>query len=281
MSALFLDGSYTVESDNVKYSNNEVCTSYNYQSSKVVGSKVYPIDTKFDFKTNMTVPKVGLMLVGWGGNNGSTVTAGIIANKNKMTWETKEGTRNADYVGSLTQASTVRLGLNEYGESVYIPFKNLLPMVEPNDLVLGGWDISSMNLADSMKRAQVLDVDLQKQLRPFMEQMVPLPSIYLDGFIAANQNDRADNVIKGNRQDQLETIRADIRHFKAQNGLDKVIVLWTATTECCVDVVKGINTTGDEVLKSIKVCPCLLLWATASTILCNFDRHFLFFKTIS
>ena len=31
------------------------------------------------------------MLVGWGGNNGSTVTAAVIANQKKMNWHTKEG----------------------------------------------------------------------------------------------------------------------------------------------------------------------------------------------
>jgi len=37
------------------------------------------------------IPKLGLMLVGWGGNNGSTITAGILANKNNLEWETKSG----------------------------------------------------------------------------------------------------------------------------------------------------------------------------------------------
>jgi myo-inositol-1-phosphate synthase len=32
-------------------------------------------------ETNMHVPKLGVMLVGLGGNNGSTMVAGIIANK--------------------------------------------------------------------------------------------------------------------------------------------------------------------------------------------------------
>lgn len=30
---------------------------------------------------------------------------------------------------------------------------------------------------------------------------------------------------------QMETIRQHIRAFKADNGLDKVVVLWTANTE--------------------------------------------------
>ena len=32
-------------------------------------------------KTDSKVPKIGVMLVGLGGNNGSTFTAGILANK--------------------------------------------------------------------------------------------------------------------------------------------------------------------------------------------------------
>lgn len=248
-----MQGSYQVSSDKVNYSPSEVTSTYTYQSAKVVGSTVIPTEEKFEFKTDIRVPKLGLMLVGWGGNNGSTVTGGIIANQKKLQWLTKEGKRDADYLGSLTQASTVRLGLNDFGESVYIPFKNMLPMVEPNDIVLGGWDISSMNLADAMVRAQVFDVDLQKQLRPFMEELSPLPSIYSEDFIAANQSDRADNVIKGTKAHQLETIRGNIRDFKARNQLDKVIVLWTATTERCVEVKAGVNVTAEEVLRSIQV----------------------------
>ncbi|KAJ1398558.1 hypothetical protein B484DRAFT_406614 [Ochromonadaceae sp. CCMP2298] len=125
-------------------------------------------------------------------------------------------------------------------------------MVEPNDIVLGGWDISSMNLGDAMERAQVLDIDLQKQLHPMMKGLVPLPSIYTEGFIAPNQEDRADNRIPGTRQQQLETIRGNIRDFKALHKLDKVIVLWSATTEACVEVVAGVNTTAQEVLAAIQ-----------------------------
>lgn len=41
------------------------------------------------FKTQRNVPRVGVMLVGLGGNNGSTVAAGILANKHDITWNTK------------------------------------------------------------------------------------------------------------------------------------------------------------------------------------------------
>ncbi len=84
-----------------------------------------------------------------------------------ITWMTKDGLRTPNYFGSLTQAATCRIG-NYRGEEIFTPFSSLLPMVHPNDMVIGGWDISAMNLADSMERAKVLDFELQKQLVPYM-----------------------------------------------------------------------------------------------------------------
>jgi len=84
--------------------------------------------------------------------------------------------------------------------------------VDPNDIVIGGWDISNMNLADAMDRARVLDIDLQKQLRPLMQDMVPMPGIYDPDFIAANQEARANNLIKGSKKEQMERIIQDIRY---------------------------------------------------------------------
>ena len=91
-------------------------------------------------------------------------------------------------------------------------------------LKFSGWDISSLNLAEAMQRAAVLDWNLQEQLRPFMEKMKPRPSIYCPDFIAANQADRADNVLKGTKKEMVEQIRRDIRDFKKINSLDKVKV---------------------------------------------------------
>lgn len=42
------------------------------------------------------------MLVGLGGNNGSTFLAGILANSKKLEWESKTGTWKANFFGSFT-----------------------------------------------------------------------------------------------------------------------------------------------------------------------------------
>ena len=125
-------------------------------------------------------------------------------------------------------------------------------MVNPCDVVIGGWDISSMNLAAAMSRASVFEYDLQQKLTPLMKDMIPLPSIYYADFIAANQSDRADNVLPGNSKiEHLKQIRRDIREFKLKNSLDKVIVLWTANTErFCVED-ENVHGSADALLKSI------------------------------
>jgi len=190
--------------------------------------------------------------VGWGGNNGTTVTGGILANKHALKWQTKEGEHTADYFGSLTQASACKLGTLASGEDLNIPFKNLLPMLNPNDIVVGGWDISSMNLGDAMRRSRVFDHDLQEKLYPMLKDLKPLPSVYFPDFIAANQAARADNVIEGTKQQQLDQLRKDIRDFKNTNKLDKVIVLWTANTERFASIEEGVNDTADNLLAAIK-----------------------------
>lgn len=169
-----------------------------------------------------------------------------------MTWETKEGTVKSNYWGSLMMASTAKLGNDSHGNAVYTPLKNMLPMVDPSEIVWGGWDINGMNLGDAMKRSKVLDIDLQKQLYPHMKDIKPLPSLYFPDFIAANQCSRADNILTGTKQEQMEQIQKDIRHFKASNSLDKLILLWTANTERFASIEEGINDTAENLLDSIK-----------------------------
>lgn len=201
------------------------------------------------------------MLVGIGGNNGTTLLGATLANKHNISFENKEGVVKPNYYGSVTQASTVKIGVDkETGEDVYVPFNSIVPMVNPNDLVVDGWDISGLPLDQAMKRAKVLDVTLQKQLYPYLENKKPLESIYYPDFIALNQSERANNVFNqvngevktDNKWADVEKIRKDIRDFKAKNELDKVIILWTANTERYADVLPNVNDTADNLIKSIK-----------------------------
>ncbi|KAI5959269.1 INO1 [Candida pseudojiufengensis] len=244
---------------------NHLFTKFSYENSLVEknsdGSlKVTPTQQDYEFKLDLKVPKVGLLLVGLGGNNGTTLVGSILANKKNISFENKEGTVKPNYYGSVTQSSTIKIGIDNEGNDVYAPFNSIVPMVNPNDLVVDGWDISGLSLDKAMKRAKVLDVTLQKQLYPLIENIKPKESIYYPDFIAANQGERADNVynkINGEiKTDQkwkdVEKIRSDIKEFKEKNNLDKAIVLWTANTERYADVLPKVNDTADNLIASIK-----------------------------
>uniref|UniRef100_A0A4W5R9P9 Inositol-3-phosphate synthase 1 n=1 Tax=Hucho hucho TaxID=62062 RepID=A0A4W5R9P9_9TELE len=84
---------------------------------------VTPSVSELEFRTERRVPRLGVMLVGWGGNNGTTVTAAVLANRPGLTWRTKTGEQKANYYD---------------GKEVNIPFRDLLPMVHSNDIVFDG-----------------------------------------------------------------------------------------------------------------------------------------------
>jgi myo-inositol-1-phosphate synthase len=246
-----------VASANCVYTSDSIRSKYVYENATVSQENgqfiVKPTKTAYEFSTTTRVPKTGLMMVGWGGNNGSTLTATITANRNKISFHTKNGVVEANYFGSVTQSSTMKLGIDTNGDDVYAPVNQVLPMLHPNDLVLGGWDISSLDLASAMARAKVLDWDIQRQVTKQLSQYKPLPSIYYPSFIAANQSGRADNLIPGtDKWDHVQHIRKDIRQFRTKHGLEKVIVVWTANTERYADIIPGVNDTADNLLSSIK-----------------------------
>ncbi|KAF8529858.1 Myo-inositol-1-phosphate synthase [Gautieria morchelliformis] len=252
--------SIVVNSDKTTYSEQFITSKYENRGANVVTTAdgevtVVPTVQSYEFRTGRKVQKTGLMMVGMGGNNGTTLCATILANRHNITWHTKSGVQTPNYIGSLLRASTVRLGSDPTtGKDVHVPISDVLPMVHPNDLVLGGWDISGIPMDKAMARAQVLDWDLQRQVAPLMALIgTPLPSVYYPTFIAANQSARADNVIPGHdKQAHLERLRADIRNFKVQNELDRVIVFWTANTERYSDIIPGVNDTSANLLSSVK-----------------------------
>lgn len=98
-----------------------------------------------------------------------------------------------------------------------MPIKEVIPLVDPTELVIGGWDINCVDMAEAMARAQVFEYELQMKLAPEMRRYKPMKSIYYSDFIASNQNERANNILEGdnvNKLAHLKQIRKDISEFK-------------------------------------------------------------------
>jgi myo-inositol-1-phosphate synthase len=251
-----LASGFTVDSPATRTDGDVMYTTYQYHTTQVVATGdravLTPVTKTFHFKTLLKVPRVGVMIVGLGGNNGTTLTAGVFANRRRLTWDTKIGPQSANYYGSLTQCATTYLGDDPTRGAVVVAFKDLLPMVNPSELVISGWDISGVNMYEAAKRARVLEPTLIEQLRDELSAMTPLPSAFDPTFVAPNQEKRADNVLPGNKEDVKNLLRGQMRSFKESNGLDQVIILWSANTERYCDVTAGVHDTPANLLQAIK-----------------------------
>jgi myo-inositol-1-phosphate synthase len=160
--------------------------------------------------------KLGIMLVGLGAVSTTTI-AGVIAIRRGL----------AKPIGSLTQMGTVRLGKRTEANSPRI--KDFVPLASLDDVVFGGWDIFDDNCYEAAKTAGVLDKELLEQIRPELEQIRPWPAVFDRRYVK-----RLDgpNVKKGkNKKDLAEQLRADIRKFKEDRGLSRLVMVWCGSTE--------------------------------------------------
>jgi myo-inositol-1-phosphate synthase len=130
-------------------------------------------------------------------------------------------------IGALTQMGTVRLGKRTEGRSPLI--KDFVPLAPLDSIVFGGWDIFEDNSYEAAKTAGVLDKELLEAIRPELEQIRPWPAVFDRRYVK-----RLDgpNVKKGaNKRELADQVRDDIRRFKAEQGLARLVMVWCGSTE--------------------------------------------------
>ena len=160
--------------------------------------------------------KLGVLLVGLGAVS-TTFIAGVLAIRKGL----------ASPIGSLTQMGHIRLGKRTDNRSPKI--KEIVPIAELNDIVFGGWDIFEANCYEAARTAGVLEEKLLEQIRPELEAIKPWPAVFDQRYVKRLQG---PNVKKGkNKKDLAEQLRADIRNFKKERGLDRMVMVWCGSTE--------------------------------------------------
>jgi myo-inositol-1-phosphate synthase len=160
--------------------------------------------------------KLGVLLVGMGAVSTTTI-AGVLAVRRGL----------AKPIGSLTQMGTVRLGKRTEGRSPLI--KDFVPLASLNDIVFGGWDIFEEDSYEAAKTAGVLEASLLEQIKPELQAIKPWPAVFDRQYVK-----RLDgpNVKKGkNKKELADQLRDDIRRFKEQHKLDRLVMVWCGSTE--------------------------------------------------
>jgi myo-inositol-1-phosphate synthase len=160
--------------------------------------------------------KLGILLVGLGAVSTTTI-AGVLAIRKGF----------ATPIGSLTQMGTVRLGKRTEGRSPKI--SDVVPLSGLDDLVFGGWDIYEDDCYAAARTAGVIEPSLLDRVRPELEKIRPWPAVFDQRYVK-----RLDgpNVKKGkNKRDLAEQVIADIRKFKSDHKLDRLVMVWCGSTE--------------------------------------------------
>ena len=165
--------------------------------------------------------KLGILVVGCGAVSTTFMTGVLMARKGL-----------AKPVGSMTQYDKMRVGRG--ADARYLHYADIVPLASLNDIVFGCWDVYPQNAYQAAMYAEVLKEKDINPVRDELEQIVPMPAAFDKNY--AKRLD-GDNVKTGlTRWQMVETLRQDIRDFKAQKGCSRVVVLWAASTEIYVPI---------------------------------------------
>lgn len=218
--------------------------------------------------------RIGILIVGIGGANGTTLLSGIVANRRKLSWFGSRGEpMTANYNGCVTQ-------LNQKGIHGGVGYWDLLrgQLTCANNAAVGGWDIRSTKLGDALLSHQILDYDMVQQVREEMNAVEVWKGCYDARFIGSSQHDTATHTLKMScDSEMLKFLRNDIRTFKESSAINgHTTVIWSASVEpncefCCEGC--GLDTAND-LLVAIDMkeeerggpIPPSLLYATAAVL---------------
>jgi myo-inositol-1-phosphate synthase len=172
--------------------------------------------------------KLGVMVVGLGAVTSTFMTGVLMARKGLV-----------KPVGSMTQYDKIRVGKG--ADKKYLKYNEIVPIASLDDIVFGAWDVYGVNAYQAALNAHVLKEKDIEPVRDELEKIVALPAAFDKDYAKRLDGTNVKNV--KDRWGMTEQIREDIRNFKARTGVNRVVVLWAASTEVYVPVNKEVHYT--------------------------------------
>ena len=172
--------------------------------------------------------KLGVMCVGLGAVTTTFMTGVLMARKGL-----------AKPIGSMTQYDKIRVGRGK--DKQYLHYGEIVPLTQLDDIVFGAWDVYPANAYESALNAEVLrDRDIEP-VRDELKAIVPMKAAFDHNYAKRLDGDNVKDC--ATRWDMVEALRQDIRQFKAEKGVDRVVVIWAASTEIYVPVDEQVHGT--------------------------------------
>ncbi len=122
---------------------------------------------------------------------------------------------------------TIRLGKRTDGRSPLI--RDFVPLAGLDDLVFGGWDIFADNCYEAACKAKVLRRPLLDQVRPELEAVSPWPAVFDQYYVKRLEGTHIKSGTS--KKDLAEQLIADIRRFREEQQVDRLVLIWCGSTE--------------------------------------------------
>jgi myo-inositol-1-phosphate synthase len=122
---------------------------------------------------------------------------------------------------------TIRLGKRT--ENRIPAIKEFVPLVSPDNLVFGGWDIFSDNIYQAALKAGVLEKSLLDQVRAPLEAISPWPAAFDKSYVRRLDGTHVKKA--ANKMELAEQVQDDIRNFQKKNNLSRTVMVWCGSTE--------------------------------------------------
>ena len=181
--------------------------------------------------------KLGVLVVGLGAVTTTFMTGVLMARKGL-----------AKPVGAMTQYDKVRVGKG--ADKKYLKYDEIVPMAKLDDIVFGAWDVYPENAFESAMHCQVLKEKDILPVKDELEKIVPMKAAFDKNFAKRLEGNNVKDC--KDRWDMTEQLREDIRNFKKENGVDRIVVLWSASTEVYVPVNEKIHYTLADLEAAMK-----------------------------
>ncbi|MDE5633531.1 MAG: inositol-3-phosphate synthase, partial [Muribaculaceae bacterium] len=181
--------------------------------------------------------KLGVLVVGLGAVTSTFMTGVLMARKGL-----------AKPVGSMTQYDKIRVG--EGADKKYLKYNQIVPIADLNDIEFGAWDVYPANAYEAAMHCEVLKEKDINPVKDELEKIVPMKAAFDHNY--AKRLDGENIMVGKTRWEMVEQLREDIRNFKKEKGVNRVVVLWAASTEVYVPVDESCHNTLADLEAAMK-----------------------------
>ncbi len=135
-------------------------------------------------------------------------------------------------IGSLTQMGTIRLGKRTDKRSPLV--KDFVPLAALDDIVWGAWDVFPDDAYVAAIRAGVLEAGKHiEAISDVLREIRPMKAAFERKYARNLTGEHTMGEI--GKRTMLNSIREDINRFKDEKKVDRLVMIWCASTEVFIE----------------------------------------------